>query len=185
MIRKYVHEDIGENPDCWRKVINRTPFEIVKNLAIASGQFYKHYQKGRNWSLLHIAAHSGDLQSCMGILEKLKMKDLKSKNGSTPFHSAASGGNKEIYQYLVRHAKEINPADIFGFTPLHVASHLGHFDICKFIIDNADEKNPAANDGLHHFTRLARRVTMIFANSLLTMWTTKTLQTMMDSHHFT
>ena len=41
MIQKYGHEDINENLGIWRKVINRTPFEIVKKLAIAVQQFFK------------------------------------------------------------------------------------------------------------------------------------------------
>jgi hypothetical protein len=35
MIQKYGNEDIYEDPDVWRKVIVRTTFEIVQNLAIA------------------------------------------------------------------------------------------------------------------------------------------------------
>ena len=147
MIRKYVDEDIIEDPNIWRKVIVRTQIEIVKNFAIASRQFYKHFQKGNHWSPVHIAAFSGDLLLNMQISEKLKMNDPKSKSGSTPFHSAASGGNTEIYHYLMKDVKEKNPADNHGYTPLYIAAHIGHFEICKLIIDNVDNKNPAINGG--------------------------------------
>ena len=92
MIQKYGGEDINLDPDVWRKVIGRTPIKIVKDLAIASKIFYKFYQNG-HWSPVHIVAYSGDLPLYMQILEKLKKKDPKNKNGSTSFHSAASGGN--------------------------------------------------------------------------------------------
>ena len=56
MIRKYVDEDVNENPDIWKKVIVRTQFEIVKNLAIASRKFFKCHQKRKHWSPIHIVA---------------------------------------------------------------------------------------------------------------------------------
>ena len=97
MIRKYVDEDVNEDPDIWKKVIVRNQIKIVKNLAIASRKFFKCYQKRKHWSPVHIVAFFGDLQLCMQIFEKLKMKDPR----ILPFHNAASGGNKEIYRYRI------------------------------------------------------------------------------------
>ena len=125
MLHKYAFEDINEDPDIWKKVIVRTQIEIVKNLAIDSRKFYKRYLKRKHWSPVHIVAYSGDLQLCMQIFEKLKMKDPRIKNGILPFHFAALGGNIEIYRYLIKNAKEINPADNYGQTPLFLASQNG------------------------------------------------------------
>ena len=94
-IQNYANEDMNEDADVWKKVIVGTPIEIVKDLATASRQFYQFHQKGRNYSPLHIAAYSGDLQSCMQIHTKLKLKDTKCKEGCPPVYWAAKGGKIE------------------------------------------------------------------------------------------
>ena len=147
MLQKYADEDINEDPDIWKKVIVRNQIKVVKNLAIASRKFFKYYQKRKHWSPVHIVAFFGDLQLCMQIFEKLKMKDPRNRNGISPFHNAALGGNTEIYRYLMKDVKEINPADNYGRTPLHVASQKGHLEICKLIIDNVDDMSPVDNNG--------------------------------------
>jgi hypothetical protein len=180
MIQKYWDE---EDPDVWRKVIVRTPIEIVKNFAIASRQFYKCYEKIRNMSPLHIMAHSGDLQLCRQIFEKLKLEDPKCKKGFTSLHYAAWGANIEIYKYLMKNLKEIHPVSNDGFTPLYIAAQNGHYDICKITIDNMDEKNPAINGGFTPLHIAAKNGH--FDICKLTMWMKRILQAMMDSHLFT
>ena len=52
----------------WNKVVLRTPFEIVKELAIAVHQCFRWsitFQGGKKqWSPLHIATERGNLQLC-------------------------------------------------------------------------------------------------------------------------
>ena len=151
-IQKYADEDMNEDPDVWKKVIVGTPIEIVKDLATASRQFYQFHQKGRNYSPLHIAAYSGDLQSCMQILTKLKLKDPKCKEGCSPVYWAAKGGKIENYRYLMKNLKNINPACNKGFTCLYVAAFRGYFDICKLIINKLTTRIQQPIMGPHLFT---------------------------------
>ena len=147
VIQKYADEDINEDPDIWRKVIVRTQIEIVKNLATASRQFYKHYQKGYHWSPLHITAHYGDLKLFMQILKKVDQKNPTNSSGDTPLYIAAQNGNFDVCRFIIGNLDIKNPAKSCGCTPLYIAAQNGHFDVCKFIIDNVDEKNPATNGG--------------------------------------
>ena len=41
MIQKYAKNDIDQMPEMWKTVLDRTPTEIVKELAIAVQLFYK------------------------------------------------------------------------------------------------------------------------------------------------
>ena len=91
MIQKYGHENIKEDPDTWRNVMFKTPTEIVKKLALALQLFFNRYG-ATNGSPFHFAAHSGDLQLCLQIFEKLKLKEPGYNYGCTPIHYAAMGG---------------------------------------------------------------------------------------------
>ena len=155
MIQKYWDEDMKEDPDVWRKVIVKTPIEIVKNFAIAC-LFIADQIMPRNMSPIHIMAHSGDLKLFRQILEKLKFEDPKCKKGFTSLHYAAWGGNIEIYKYLMKNLKEINPASNEGFTPLYIAARNGHYDICKIIIESIDIKNPVNMDSTTPLHRAAQ-----------------------------
>ena len=147
MLQKYAYEDINENPDIWRKAIVRTPFKIVKNFAIASRNFYKRYEKGKNYTPLHIMATSEDLPLCMEILKKVDEKNQANSCEFSPLYLATQSGNYDVCKLIIDNGDVKNPANNNGFTPLYLAAQNGHFDIFKLIIDNVDEKNPASIDG--------------------------------------
>ena len=107
-------------PESWGKVAFQTPFEIVKELAIAVQQFYEENKSEFNQSSpLHIVAYSGSLLLC-----------------------------KHIIDNFGRFCHNKNPTNHSGVTPLYVAAEKGHFDICKLIVENVENKNPPRNDGV-------------------------------------
>ena len=59
------------------------------------------------------------------------MKDLKSQNGNTPMHIAASRGNFDICKFIIENIDDKNPANNNGITSLHIAAHNGELGICK------------------------------------------------------
>merc|ERR1712010_265224 len=75
IIQKYVG-NIEEFPDTWEKLVDKTPIEVVKDLALAVHQFFTsrlsrlEYQ----WNPLHVAAERGNLQLCQFIKEKTGFK---------------------------------------------------------------------------------------------------------------
>ena len=142
MIQNYGDKDIHEDPAVWGKVIVRTPIEIVKKFAIASRKFYKCYEKGKNYSPLHIIATSGDLQLCMEILKKVDEKNQANSCEFTPLYLATQSGNYDVCKLIIDNRDVKNPANNNGFTPLYLAAQNGHIGICKLIIDNVDNKNP-------------------------------------------
>ena len=80
---------------------------------------------------------------------------------------------------------EKNSANNSGLTPFHTAANNGHFDICKFIIDIVDDKNPAINSDFTPLHIAAQNGHLKFAASLLIIWMTRIVQTMVDSRLFT
>ena len=95
-------------------------------------------------SPLHIAAELSDLDFFKLLADMLSVKNLKGKDGCSLVHSAAQGGNFEIYQFLVKDElfKNKNPRTNTGITPLHLAAKNGHLHIYKFISKHVDDINP-------------------------------------------
>ena len=145
----------------WRKVIEKSPMEIVRELYQTTIRFYSFSTKKRccivRYSPLHIAADRGNLRLCQHIMNRIADKNPKDLVGETPFHFAAEEGHYKVCELILENNSDKNPKDDRGFTPLHGAAMEGHLDLCKLIIQNANDKNPANNFGrtpLHSVARL-------------------------------
>ena len=155
MIRKYIGT-MEQIPESWDRVVVRTPFQTVKDLALVVQEVQKNplYEKiSANFhqcSPLHVAAACGNLQLCQHVIKKNCKMPFKNKVGLTPFHFAALYGHSNVFNFIIQNndITEMNPANDEGFTPLHYAAKSGQLEICTVIIENVKDKNPANNKGV-------------------------------------
>ena len=143
----------------WRKVIKKSPMEIVRELYQTMIEFCIFSTKKRycivKYSPLHIAAERGNLRLCQHIMNRIEDKNPKNFVGETPFHIAAEEGHYKVCELILENNSNKNPKDDRGVTPLHGAAIKGHLDLCKLIIQNANDKNPADNFGVTPLHRAA------------------------------
>ena len=81
IIQKHV-QNVNDLQD-WKNSVSKISTNSVKQLAIATGLFYKSEQsKGyEKWSPLHIAVDSGNLKLSQNIIEKMENKNPKNDKG--------------------------------------------------------------------------------------------------------
>ena len=126
---RMIEKHIGHRntfPDDWKKVVFKTPVQMVKDLAIAVQEFYEtetNMFKDQIYSPLSIAAYQGNFQLTQHFVGKIKDKNWK---------------------------------DRVGRTPLYYAALQGHFEISKLLIENVDDKNTKTNNGGHPFQLLLK-----------------------------
>ena len=58
-----------------------------------------------------------------------------------PLHSAVSGGNRRIIDYLIERGLDVNQHDKDGDTPLHVASRHGDIDVIATLLEAGADPN--------------------------------------------
>ena len=136
MIKKYICPT-QEFPTNWRKVLIKTPFEIVRELAQAVFKFFTLNEKMwlfESLSPLHISSNCGVLSLCEYIYEKTGEINPKTNDGSTPFHLAAREGHLEVCQFIIEKLSCKNPGDRAGRTPLHEAASSGHVEVYSLIM---------------------------------------------------
>ena len=164
IIKKYQRR-LKDFPKLWKPVIEKTPVEIVKQIAIAVSQFFQlqhlysdfcqaiyTQRRLRQWSLISISANHGDLAILQYIVNKIKLKNVRKTEKNNALLLAAYKGHFEIYQFLSARLKDKNPGyrsllNKWGRTPLHWAAHQGHLGLCKYIIENTSNKNPVSING--------------------------------------
>ena len=133
-----IEKNIGKRntfTEDWKKVVFKTKIQIVKELALATHEFYKLRMK-RNWfrqifSPLYIAADQGKLQLCQYMIGRSIDVNWKDKIGQTPLLLAAKMGHFEITKLILGNVVEKNPPTDDGCTPLYVAASHGHLEIYR------------------------------------------------------
>ena len=161
--------------DSWRRNVHRVPVVKIKDLAIATQDFFNYcpsrlnqYQnrtkKYFQWSPLHIAAHIGCLEFYKYISEKCGCINHVRDDGMNSIHMAAYAGHLEIVKFIINNPPDQNPSAAVlplnfsdqminnpestdGLTPLHYAALNGHFNTCKLIIKLLANKNPRDKEG--------------------------------------
>ena len=74
IIRKYDEQFEGFE-ESWNEVINKTPIDFLKQLAVAVEDFFKENYWRKNLTPLHIAAEKDDLGLCEKIITKTSNKN--------------------------------------------------------------------------------------------------------------
>ena len=101
IIREYFGQD-GEFKKSWDMVLSKIPFEIVKELALATMLFFKKDNMFKSFPIepLHISAFHGNVFLYKYVTEKTGQINLKNNFGETPLHYAAQGGNLEVFKLI-------------------------------------------------------------------------------------
>ena len=156
MIQRY-STNMKSSYQQWKKVLENTRVEHVKDLSVCTQQFFKDelIRCRFQWIPLQVAADQGNLELCMYIFGKTQHpkpngnKKWTSMNhlNHTALHLAAMKGHKGVCEFLMHNSEKKNPSNEKGMTPLHYAAERGFANVCKLIIANVDNKNPASGDG--------------------------------------
>ncbi|XP_015176425.1 PREDICTED: ankyrin repeat and death domain-containing protein 1A-like isoform X2 [Polistes dominula] len=90
----------------------------------------------KNDLLLHEAVIKNEAEAVAKVLKEEDV-DVDSRNnyGRAPIHWAASKGNTEIIEMLIKAKCDIEVKDKFGMRPLHMAAWYGHEDAVKILIN--------------------------------------------------
>ena len=136
--------------ESWNEVINKTPIDILKQLAVAIHKFIKSdllwvkmpplyvayntqsvNSKTIKYAPLPIDAKRGKINLSKYIITKTTNKNPVSNfMGETVLHIAARDGHLDFCQLIINHVENKSPVDNFRETPLHQAAGNGHLDIC-------------------------------------------------------
>ena len=151
------------------KVLRNIPIKVFIEILSLIKLFFENI--GNQWSPLHLAVKTGQLDLCKFIMEKTNNQNPKNITGITPFHLAAQIGHLEISKLLIENIKDKSPKDKNRDSPLHYAAKNGHFDVCKLIFEEIADKNPrnlnrdtplhfAAQNGHEHVCQLILEATV-------------------------
>ena len=159
IIEKY-KGNFEEFSKCWKKVIERTPWQNVRRVALAVEHFFSTYfsndiidikdsyifiKRYKQWSPLQIAARSRDPIFLQHVIEKTKSENHKSvTNSLSPLHMAAVEGDLEACELILNNFIEMGTSRRFdGYyeTPLDYAVTFDHCDVVKFLWNNPGDRN--------------------------------------------
>ena len=116
--------NIKDLPEYWQDVINKSPLEIVKELALDVGAYFKYITAHPSKLSPHyIVAHNGKkLELMQYLMGKTENKNPKVGNGRTPLHVAASCGHLDMFNLIFENVEEKFPGDNDGTTPFHLVA---------------------------------------------------------------
>jgi hypothetical protein len=136
--------------DSWKKVINKTPTEIIKELAISMNQFYKLHRDQfynydsfgpeRIWSQEKWSLTSGST----GQMVPMRWSPTFGPTGQTvpmkltPVLIAADRGELELCKHVFGRIGQLNDELIDRKTALRMADQTNHLEVFNFIYHNPD-----------------------------------------------
>ena len=141
-----------EFADAWKKVIDKTPVETVRKLAITVEDYFNYFFDNDHVDViyrchghnslhpLHVAAEMGNLSLCEYIAEKTGEFNPKLADNCTALHFAAERGHLEVYKFILNNVEDKNPKSLLdgGKTPYDCAIANDRVELARFIIENLD-----------------------------------------------
>ena len=156
--RKSVNYGNYKISEKWQKVINKTPIQFVKELAIAVTKVHEKYKNHTNYnenvinmnelSPFHMIALLGNsnLDLYRLVLEKIGSERSQEKNGWSPLHIAAMYDNLELTKLIIKSNGNNNEnqyqKDKHGLTPLHFAVRNRNVKLCNIFLENTGDNSP-------------------------------------------
>ena len=160
---------IGELQEVWKKVVTKTPIDIIKELAVAIHQFPRTiFREHKNeilpseptspiefvqkiekqWHPLFIGATCGSVNLCDHIIKKVGVKNstiFKRSGKITPLVFAAEFmNNLNVFKFLLEKAEDKNPILItdVNWTLLHNLAEKGHLEMVTIMVKQIQNKSP-------------------------------------------
>ena len=150
IIRLYRGNIIGFE-DSWKRTIEKSSVDNIKQLALATQKFFKHEPKFLNqWHPLFIAAAEGSSELCKYVMEKTGENNPSIVNhtlsttatGYTALHFAAQFGYLDLARLIINKIEDKNPIDSHEKTPFFYTAYQDDILVHKFFMDHAEDKMP-------------------------------------------
>ena len=171
----------GELQEVWKKVVSKTPIEIIKELAAAVHEFPQTMlrqhkvetiygtpmtllefvqKREKHWHPLVISAACGSVNLCNHIIQKVGVKNpslSKSCGKNTPLAVAAEYmRDLSVFELLLEKVEDKNPIlKPSNWTLLHDLAYDGHLEMCALMLEKVDDKIPQTVDGSTPFCMAA------------------------------
>ena len=148
IIRNY-RGNLVEFKESWKKTINKSAVNFVKELSQATYRFFtkKSSRFEKQWHPLFMAVDQEHLQLFKFIFEKVDDKNPKGYKGLSVLHLAAQEGCLNICKFILENVDDEIFLDDQGITPLYRAAHNGHVEVCKLLMNQLKDKNFGNNGG--------------------------------------
>jgi len=92
------------------------------------------------WTPMYCAAHHGNIEVVMLLLELGADPSVSNAQNKTPLHCAVSQGRKEICKLLINAGASLNAQDKHSVTPLHDCNFKGHFELFEYLINDVNSE---------------------------------------------
>ena len=148
---KNYNENFERFLDSWKKVINKTPTEIIKDLAISMNQFHKLHRDQfynydsfgpeRIWSQDKLSLTFGPTGQMVPMRWSQTFGPTRQMVPMqfTPILIAADRGELELCKHVFGRIGQLNDELIDRKTALDMAEQGGHFEVYNFIDNTVDE----------------------------------------------
>ena len=118
--------------------------EILKKLTDIWPEFlslnYPQRQCQNGFTLLHVAALEGSLDTFKYLIDFHEIKNPKDNQQRTPLHEAAVNGHFEMVQLILQNIVYDNSLkDESDLTPLHLASKFGHLEVVQILVQKSND----------------------------------------------
>jgi len=118
-------------------------------------------EKGFRAPAFHLAAFRGDLANVKRIYAEGADIDERDPFNCTPLYWVASGGQRDIAEFLIKNGADVSAADEFRQTPLHQAACSGAKELVTLLLSKGANVNAGSEYGkdtpLHRASNAGRR----------------------------
>jgi ankyrin repeat protein len=134
----------GTTPFC--TAVKRRDFRLMRRLKDLGADVDASDRNG--WTATHFAAEFGEMRLLRWVINDAGGSPMKvSKDGETPLHRAARGGNLACVTLLVNHGAFINAKNKEGWAPAHYAAWAGAEEVVKFLGGRGAQLDSPNKDG--------------------------------------
>jgi ankyrin repeat protein len=121
--------------------------QIAALLAEAPGLVNSYSADG--WTPLHLAAHFGQEDALLQLLDHGANVDGRSSNASnnTAIHAAAAGRHRNTINLLLERGADVDAQQHGGFTALHSAAQHGDLALTELLVARGADVNLTRDDG--------------------------------------